>query len=594
MDNTKINTTLDTNEYDENDDLIFTEYMTIPRNLWYMRPDVTDRFDIIYNDIYSIARYYHRYKHGVKYKTKDHIEKRREEREDGKGFTYSESIAYDPSCMHYRRIAQLINKQARFLFGKEPDIELRFKMDLGDENDKEQGALDVTQEMLNNILETNAFYSKLYTASKDCAIGKRIACVVNFNPDAGVTIDFLSAFHFVYEYDEATNRLKMFAFFREIEIGTAKLRNESENCRTFIKKLYTLEKRPNPEYVEGGEIPQFINVAHIEEMVYNELGEIITDEYEADNGILFHGDIDLDFIPAEVIINDGLLDEVYGVSDVGELEDYESWYNTLNCLLIDAMRKNMNPMKYTVDMDNETTKHMTSAIGGYADLMSDHKDPESQHPDIGLLESSLTFAEPLAKLVKEIRKGMYDFVDVPDIDIETMSGVLTSGKALKALYWGLITRCDEKMKVWKPGIQNIIEMVIRGCYKYQTIASRYLGLHAFPKEVEFEVEVTRNNPLPEDEEDEKTIDMREVDSDLMSRKSYLMKWRNMNDAQAQEELLQIAKEKALFDDLAIPQDSSDDDSTEDGEGATETLTEGDDSLVIEDIEEPLDEPLLDD
>ena len=55
-------------------------------------------------------------------------------------------------------------------------------------------------------------------------------------------------------------------------------------------------------------------------------------------------------------------------------------------------------------------------------------------------------------------------------------------------------------------------------------------------------------PLPEDEAEEKVIDLQEVNNQTMSKKSYMKKWRNLTDEEADQELEQIARERELLED----------------------------------------------
>lgn len=535
----------DIDQYGESLSKIKEQYIRAPRQIIFDNPESEDRFKTFYDDYLEIARYYHRYKSGTKYLLNDHVHKRTVKRN---GKINIENVESEKgACLQFKKIAKLINKQARFLFGAEPDININFKMDLGEEDNALVDALNVTKEMINNIIKMTDFMSKLFVASKDCMIGKRVACVINFNQDSGVTVDFLPAFNFVYEYDDnEQDKLKYFSFFRPLTVAMP----SGDTC-LYVKKTYRIMKIDDPDGT--GEM---LERCWVHEQVFDEDGKDVTELYEQfNNETLFSGITDLDFIPAQVIINNGLLCDVFGVSDVEELQDEESWFNALACLDINALRKSMHPMKYTVDMDSSTTDKMTNQPGGYADLVSDRKDPSSKAPSIGLLESSMNFNQPLNDILQTIDKEMHDTVDVPNINLETMSGVLTSGKALKALYWGLITRCDEKMKVWSPAISKIMAMILEGCYTYPEYAQRYLGTKQFPMRIEYEFEVVRNNPLPEDEEEEKASDMLEVNNKLMSRKAYMMKWYNFNDAQANAELLQIAIEQNILEDLAVPVDS---------------------------------------
>jgi hypothetical protein len=54
--------------------------------------------------------------------------------------------------------------------------------------------------------------------------------------------------------------------------------------------------------------------------------------------------------------------------------------------------------------------------------------------------------------------------------------------------------------------------------------------------------------LPTDEQEEKAIDIQEVTAQVMSRKSYMKKWRGLTDEEVQEELEQIALERQMLED----------------------------------------------
>jgi hypothetical protein len=130
-----------------------------------------------------------------------------------------------------------------------------------------------------------------------------------------------------------------------------------------------------------------------------------------------------------------------------------------------------------------------------------------------------------------------------------MAGVITSGKSLKALYWGLIVRCKEKMKVWEPQLRNLIETIIEGSFLYPNCIKRYISEPLI--EVDYDVKVEQNHPLPEDEIEEMTVDLRNVESRTMSKKAYMQKWRGLTDEQVDEELMQISKERQILEDISL-------------------------------------------
>lgn len=71
-------------------------------------------------------------------------------------------------------------------------------------------------------------------------------------------------------------------------------------------------------------------------------------------------------------------------------------------------------------------------------------------------------------------------------------------------------------------------------------------------DIPYEVRVENNYPLPEDEQEEKAVDLSEVAAQTMSRKSYMKKWRNLTDEEIQAELKQIALERQMLEDTYMP------------------------------------------
>jgi hypothetical protein len=121
----------------------------------------------------------------------------------------------------------------------------------------------------------------------------------------------------------------------------------------------------------------------------------------------------------------------------------------------------MNPIRYTVNMNPKATKGLRSRPGEFWDLQTD-QNIEDVKGMVGTLENQMNYSEPLKTTLDRIKTSAYEQVDVPNITLESMAGVITSGKSLKALYWSLIVRCKEKMKVWGPQLRNLIITIIEG------------------------------------------------------------------------------------------------------------------------------------
>lgn len=427
---------------------------------------------------------------------------------------------YVPAMLRYKMAASLISKEARFLFAEAPDIIITAKGDLGRVSQEARDSITVLNDLIKTVLDSNMFEDQLLKAAKDCFIGKRVAGLINFNEEDGITISFIPSTRFVYETKVGNpNVLTKFVCFFVVN-DSATLSNK----RIFKKKFELVD-----------------DVVYLEEILYDGAGkeiEVVT-EYQ---------DTLMPIIPACVFINDGLSGETDGESEIENLKDFEVWYSRLSNADIDAERKSMNPTKYLVDMESSSTKNLSTAAGALWDLGSD-QNLDNPNPLIGLLEPAMNYSEALKTSLDRLKTTGYELLDVPNITLETMQGAITSGKALKAIYWPLIVRCKEKMKMWGPQLRSMIDIIIKGSMIYPDCAKPYTNDTIKP--VDYEIVIEPNMPLPEDEIEEKNIDLSEVESKVMSRKTYMKKWRGLTDEEIQEELEQIALERQIIEDSSF-------------------------------------------
>jgi hypothetical protein len=156
----------------------------------------------------------------------------------------------------------------------------------------------------------------------------------------------------------------------------------------------------------------------------------------------------------------------------------------------------------------------------------------------------MSYSAALKTTLDRIKSVGYEQVDMPDVALQTMTGAITSGKALKAVYWPLIVRCKEKMKVWGPQLEAVVDIIVRGAMTFPNIALKYSNTVLYP--IDYEVHVDQNTPLPEDEVEDKTMDLNEVASQTMSRASYMKKWRGLTDDEVRSELEQISLENEII------------------------------------------------
>lgn len=439
--------------------------------------------------------------------------------ENGAEYAVESSPDYVAANLRYKKARSLLNKEARFLFSTTPDFYVDTPVGENKaETERNKQASSTYKQLIDTVLLKNGFAPALLKAVKDCFIGKRVALMFNIDESSGIQISFLPSLEFVYDVDpnNASVITKIVAFFN---LNTAKAKRDQ---RIYKKKFW----------MEGG-------FAHYSEAIYDGSGNPIEVKHE-------NTTTRFPFIPAWVIVNDGLTGDLLGTSEIEELQDYESWYSKLSSADMDAERKGMNPIRYTVDASPESTKNLSIAAGAYWDLASDQNQAQDRSAQVGVLDAPMSYSEALSTTLNRLKNDMHEQVSVPNVSPEAMKGVVSSGKTLKAIYWDLIVRCDEKMLAWRPALQFLAQCIIEGVRLYPKAGTYYLD-EPLP-DAPYKIRVDNQYPLPEDVAEEKQIDLAEINAQAMSKKAYMKKWRGLTDDEADEELRQIALERQLLED----------------------------------------------
>jgi hypothetical protein len=419
---------------------------------------------------------------------------------------------YIPSDLKYKKIKRLIDEEARFMFANPPDIRINPNGKLVNDSEKEDIAN--MNNYIKTILNKKSFNSKLIKAAKDCFIAGRVSLVVNFNEN-GIDIDFLNAREFYYEFD-GDILVKFIAFYH--------LNNSASKATQRIKKKVY-------EISEDG-------FCTITESLYNGAGVVIEKPDSFDTKF--------DFIPCYVIFNDGLSGDTIGESDADSVDDYEQKYSKISNADIDALRKSMNGIKWTIDASEKSTRNLSTGPGAYWDLSSDET-LEGKSASVGMLEPQMAYSDALKNTLERMDNAMYGQLSIPNISSEQLQGMITSGKTIKALYWPLIVRSDEKAHVWKAALEFMVETILTGSRIESYIVSIYSEDITSIPDINYKIVVENAYPLPEDEQEEKQVDLLEIQSQTMSRKTYMKKWYGLTDEEADDELNQILLEKQLFE-----------------------------------------------
>ena len=443
--------------------------------------------------------------------------------EEGASFDQDNNSGdYVPADHHFKIIRSLIEKEARFLFSQPPTITLEDTQGQTRSTDGQLiNRLEPNQMLVEAVLKANNFNSKLVRAAKDCLVGRRIAIAADFS-EKGIDISFMPSLEFIYETDP-----------RDVDILTKFIRfyvthdDDDRGQQRIYKKKWTLNDN---------------GFCVVEEGLYDGNGVLVEE-------ILPETTTPLTFIPCWVIVNGGLIGDPFGRSDVEELIEDESWYSKLSSKDFDSLRKGTDQIVWTMDVNPKSTGNLSRAAGSYWDLSSDPIE-ENRTGQVGVLDNSMAYSPAMDTTLNRIRANMFSQLDIPDTTSEALSGIISSGKTMKAIYWGLMVRCDEKLLDWLPALQSLITCIIEGSKLYPEAKKVYTDEQLVDG---YTVVIENSYPILEDESEEKSTDMMEVQTQVMSRKSYMKKWRGLSDEDVDDELKQIALEQSMLrDDNYMP------------------------------------------
>ena len=422
----------------------------------------------------------------------------------------SEEKDYTQTEKRTNLIKKLIKEESRFLFGKTPELYIQPKNDTDADKDK-AGEINL---YLNKILKDNLFSEKLVKGARDCFIGKRAAIKLYANQDTKeIRIMFLPSLEFIYESDEENpNELKKIIFFYQINKEV-----EKDKQRIWKQKY---------EMIDGRCI--------LNEGIYNGNGILI-------EPINVDVDLQLSGIPCYVIINDGLSGDPFGESDVKELLDNQIQYNRLSSEDVDTLRKGMDRIIYGIDIDPEASEKFKLKPGAFWDVPTDPT-AEGKQATLDTIPTDFNYGDKIENSLKRIKSDMYEMLNIPMLSNDELKGMMTSGKTMKALYWQLITRCEEKMMAWRPALEWLIRAILEITEVYQ--------IEKLPQ-LDYTVTVENNYPLQEDEDEEKTLDLQQVNAQAMSRKTFIKKWQGVTDDVADAEIRQIALEREMLEESYV-------------------------------------------
>lgn len=192
-------------------------------------------------------------------------------------------------------------------------------------------------------------------------------------------------------------------------------------------------------------------------------------------------------------------------------------------------------------MEEDGKPKISYKAGAVWNLEKDRQASESDKAEVNAIGSDFGYDQRIENALNRIIRDMHDSLSVPKLSVEDMKA-LTSSKAIKAIYQQFTSCIEEKMTSWIPMLEWMVEAIIE--------MSRIYGIGKLPNVDIEDMEITVQNqyPLPSDEYEEKDNDMKQVTTQVMSRKRYIEKWHNVHADIADEELKQIQLEKQLLED----------------------------------------------
>ena len=155
-----------------------------------LKNEITTGYNLYTKELLEIKQNYLDYKKGAEF------------------YTEGSSGDYQPSNIRFKIAKTLIDKEARFMFSQTPDVTIQSV----DTNEEQMKQVEQYQMLIDKVLKDkkNNFSRTLLQSAKDCFIGKRVACLVDFSEEDGIQTHFYNSLQFYYETEYGSDRLMKF------------------------------------------------------------------------------------------------------------------------------------------------------------------------------------------------------------------------------------------------------------------------------------------------------------------------------------------------------------------------------------------------
>ena len=474
-----------------------------------------------------------------------------------------DKLDYIPTREIRNHVRQLIKKQSRFMMSQEPELIFNPVAE-GREKQAEQKRI-----LFDSILRQSRFWTKATNALTDATVGKRVLMTVLGNEGESIDVRFypmpqfsyivdpkdsskLLSVDIVYQ-DERTRgmdkeaqlwhhyRYEMKAGASESGISSALEDNEEECWLTYV----LTDGESNQIYItEDGETTikeTSAKLVDIEDNLGNTIQVPLAVKESAPTG--------LSQIPARVILNEPLTNDVYGNSDVKDLITIADNTNRTISDLRDALRFRMFEQPVIIDGSTKSLQGMKIAPNVVVDLKTDTSASigagGGRQAAVTSISSSFNFLPSVQYYLDEAKRSMYELMDQP-LPEKVQSA--PSGVAMQFLFYDLMSRCDGKWVEWDSAIEWLVAMVEEILEKVRVnIEPLPDNLKSAAQEITT-LTINHSYPLPSDEQAKRQIAMQEVQSNVRSHQSYIEEFsRNEN---AEDEWSRILEEAAQLEELS--------------------------------------------
>ena len=151
------------------------------------------------------------------------------------------------------------------------------------------------------------------------------------------------------------------------------------------------------------------------------------------------------------------------------------------------------------DASEDSIKNMVISPGALIDLQTDVSQANAgRQAKLARVESGFSYKEKFEDTIERIKNDMYDLMDVPNVSIDQLKGVASSGKAMRALYWGLMSACEEDWAEWGPALERMAEYIWKMVSVYNLYESKTLA-----DSEDKEMVIEHYYPIQDDEDEQK-------------------------------------------------------------------------------------------